>query len=351
MNFSTEEMVDMVYVLGASDNNCLLATRLYLERYPDRRQPSRKSFQKLMNRFNRTGSVNYTKTERRKTVLTEENQLNTLLAIEENPTVSTRALADQLDITRSSLRAILKLHKFHPFHVQLHQELNEQDFLNRVTFCTWAQQRIQRERNFFDFVLFVDESTFHKNGFVNKHNFHYYSRENPRMVITHSQNRWSLNVLGGIIGNYVVGPHFFEGTVTSEVYLQFLRNDLNQLMNHIPADIRQRMWLLHDGCPAHYAARVREYLDQEFPNRWIGRGGPVPWPSRSPDLTKIDFFLWGFIKDNVYQIPPTTREDMQNRIREAFRRIDVNTLRRVERSFQERLQSCLNAGGQHFEQF
>ena len=31
------------------------------------------------------------------------------------------------------------------------------------------------------------------------------------------------------------------------------------------------------------------------------------WPPRSPDLTVCDFFLWGFVKDNVYdpQLPKT----------------------------------------------
>lgn len=33
------------------------------------------------------------------------------------------------------------------------------------------------------------------------------------------------------------------------------------------------------------------YLDLTFPNRWIGRLGPSPWPPRSPDLTPLHFFL------------------------------------------------------------
>ena len=26
-----------------------------------------------------------------------------------------------------------------------------------------------------------------------------------------------------------------------------------------------------------------------FPGRWIGRGGPVPWPARSPDLNPLHY--------------------------------------------------------------
>jgi hypothetical protein len=41
-------------------------------------------------------------------------------------------------------------------------------------------------------------------------------------------------------------------------------------------------------------------LDATFPNRSVGRDGPTPWPPRSPDITPLDFFLWGYVKDKVY---------------------------------------------------
>ena len=39
--------------------------------------------------------------------------------------------------------------------------------------------------------------------------------------------------------------------------------------------------------PPHYTQHVREYLNESLPNRWLGHGGPVAWPPRSPsDLLK-----------------------------------------------------------------
>ena len=29
------------------------------------------------------------------------------------------------------------------------------------------------------------------------------------------------------------------------------------------------------------------------------RDGPIPWPPRSPGITPLDFFLWGYVKDIV----------------------------------------------------
>ena len=33
---------------------------------------------------------------------------------------------------------------------------------------------------------------------------------------------------------------------------------------------------------------VTTFLDETFPGRWVGRGGPTAWPPRSPDLTPLD---------------------------------------------------------------
>ena len=45
------------------------------------------------------------------------------------------------------------------------------------------------------------------------------------------------------------------------------------------------------------------FLDATFANRWIGRDGPTPWPPRSPDITPVDFFLWGYVKNKVFSTP------------------------------------------------
>ncbi|CAH1113987.1 unnamed protein product, partial [Psylliodes chrysocephalus] len=108
--------------------------------------------------------------------------------------------------------------------------------------------------------------------------------------MTHSQTRWSINVWGGILGDYVIGLHFFHSRVTAEVYLDFLQNHPPLLLENVPLNIRRRMWILHDGAPVHHAQQVHNFLNHNFENRWIGRDGPVMWPPRYPDLTKVDFF-------------------------------------------------------------
>lgn len=350
MKFSKQERINMIYCIGESGGNCLLASRIYAQKYPDQRHPNNRAFTKLKASFEESGNVMYKKQERANPVLNEENAFSVLLSVTENPHVSARNLSRVLDISQSSISRIIKNNKYHPYHIQLLQELEANDFNSRREFCEWSINKVQEQRDFFEYVLFSDEATFHRNGNVNKHNLHYYATENPHFTRSvDNQHRWSLNVWGGIVGSYVIGPHFFEGRVNGDIYLDFLRNGLSDLLENVPLATRHRLWLQHDGAPPHYSAQVRHHLSRAFPDKWIGRGGPICWPPRSPDLTKLDFFLWGYVKERVYQTPPTTLEDMKGRIRNAFQEINDHMLRNVSQSFLNRLRLCVQENGRHIE--
>jgi len=47
---------------------------------------------------------------------------------------------------------------------------------------------------------------------------------------------------------------------------------------------------MQDGAPPNFSCFVTEVLNERFLDAWIGRGGPIPWPPRSPDLSPLDFF-------------------------------------------------------------
>ncbi|XP_035232102.1 ras-related protein Rab-37-like [Stegodyphus dumicola] len=57
-----------------------------------------------------------------------------------------------------------------------------------------------------------------------------------------------------------------------------------------------------------------DYLNRTFDARWIGRGEPTAWPPRSPDLSATGFFLWGTIKEHVYEISVDSGMDFVARI-------------------------------------
>lgn len=149
----------------------------------------------------------------------------------------------------------------------------------------------------------------------------------------------------------MLGPHFLLPRLNGERYLQFLDQTLPDLIEDLPLALRQQMWYQHDGAPAHCAANVRDWLNRRFPARWIGRGGHIPWPARSPDLTPLDFFLWGHVKAIVYETPVNNVEELRERIVGAFERVrgTVGIFERVRQSMLQRCNLCVELGGHQFE--
>jgi hypothetical protein len=81
---------------------------------------------------------------------------------------------------------------------------------------------------------------------------------------------------------------------------------------------------MQDGAPPHFARQVRTWLNENFEDRWMGRNSPnMPWPSRSPGLSPMDFFLWGYIKSLVYTSTITNLHELKTRIRNAFNQVTV----------------------------
>ena len=81
-----------------------------------------------------------------------------------------------------------------------------------------------------------------------------------------------------------------------------------------------------DGAPPHLGSHVRRFLGATLPNKWIGRDGPTPWPPRSPDITHLDFFLWGYVNDKAFSTPVPDITNLKARITDAFATITEDML-------------------------
>ena len=62
---------------------------------------------------------------------------------------------------------------------------------------------------------------------------------------------------------------------------------------------------------------MQNHFNVTYPNRWIGRRGPVPCQAWSPDLTPLDYFLWGSMKNMVFGNAVTSEEDLIARVHGA----------------------------------
>ncbi|GFV01344.1 uncharacterized protein TNCV_2125701 [Trichonephila clavipes] len=227
--FTNSELADIHFIYDLADGNGRAAVRLYRERYPTRRQPNHQTFARVHQNLVERGSFRAAieGTGRRRIARTPIFEEGVLHAVDQTPGTSVRALAASTGRSPTTIHRVLQGAALHPFQVQRVQSLQPDDPPRRATFAQWFLNQIEADMHFASSVLFCDEATF--------------SRE--------------------------------------------------ELLTDVPAPIRRRMCFQQDGAPSHYARHVREHLDRTFPNRWIGCGGPVAWPPRSPDLSSLDFSL------------------------------------------------------------
>ncbi|PNF15570.1 hypothetical protein B7P43_G16469 [Cryptotermes secundus] len=81
--------------------------------------------------------------------------------------------------------------------------------------------------------------------------------------------------------------------------------------------------------PSNLGLDVRRSLSAAFQDHWIGCGRPIRWPPRSVDLTTLNFFLWGYMKDHVFVPPVNDLPDLRARIRETIAAVPMDMLERM----------------------
>ncbi|XP_066600983.1 histone-lysine N-methyltransferase SETMAR-like [Prorops nasuta] len=223
-----------------------------------------------------------------------------------------------------------------PFHFQRGQQLPPHDYVCRVYFCEGSLAQCCRDETFLDRILWTDESTFTPNGVFNRRNLEQWADENPHSVREGAfQYRYTINVWAGLVGNQI-GPVFLPPRLNGNVYAEFLENELGVLLENVPLKVQKEIIFQHDGAPAHY--------------RWIGRGEPIAWPPRSPDLTPLDFFLWVHIKNLGEPRRGGTEDEVRNTILESFKSLTPDMVQKATRILKRRAEVCLNVKGAHFEQ-
>lgn len=192
------------------------------------RNISKSTVHRTIQRFMATGRTkNISKSGRPQAATNDDKKLNVLLALEENPHISTNQLALNNEICQKSVVNILRSEKLKPYKCHFTQELLEDDPDRRMEFCQTMMEIINDNPDFLNNILFSDEATFCLNGEVNRHNSRYWSRENPHwMRETHTQRPLKVNVWAGIIGNRLIGPFFIEGALNGAAYLNLLRTQV-----------------------------------------------------------------------------------------------------------------------------
>ena len=83
------------------------------------------------------------------------------------------------------------------------------------------------------------------------------------------------------------------------------------------------------GSTCHTAEATLDVLRPVFDDRIISRRADVIQPPRSCDLTLLDYYLWGAVKDKCYADKLDTIDALKDNIREATGEIQRHTIDNV----------------------
>jgi len=98
----------------------------------------------------------------------------------QSPFSSAQREAFALHFNKCSIHQIFHkdLH-YHPYKIQVAQELSEQDRVSRLQFFNEFLDFVKNNSNLMNTLLMSDKAHFHVSGYVNKQNCHYWAPNNP----------------------------------------------------------------------------------------------------------------------------------------------------------------------------
>ena len=107
----------------------------------------------------------------------------------------------------------------------------------------------------------------------------------------------------GFRAGAINGPYFFENEAGAADSVNGLRHRtmINEILWPELQDIDVGdVYFQQDSAMCHTSVGTIGLMRKKFLDQVIYRNGDYNWSPRSCDLTPLDFFLWGYVKDKVY---------------------------------------------------
>lgn len=350
-NYSNTVLMNLFVLHGQCDKIISRTCRRFNEMYPNLPSMNNKKFKRIQSNFQNFGSsLKVTRNLPRTVTSNQENEINVLAFFHAYPQSSIRCAKEDLGLTYYCVQEILSKHNMHDYKFTKVQFLKPEDFPQRVLFCESLIVHIQEDPQFFQKIIWSDESKFSREGIFNRKNIHYWAEQNPHVTRDSAfQEKFGFNVFCLMMDDKI-RYLMYDENLTSRKYLEVLTTFVENFVDNLPLAQYRSSWYQLDGAPAHCTAEVSAEIRRIFEDRWFRRLGPWNFPARSPDLTPLDFYLWGTIKEIVYKTPVNSREELEYRVNRAFQSLDADELRlTTSNGVNTRILKCLDVNGQHFE--
>ena len=120
----------------------------------------------------------------------------------------------------------------------------------------------------------------------------------------------------------------------------------NEFVDQLDDDELRNGYFQQDEATCHTSNESMTEIESFFDDRIISK---ALWPSRSPDLSQPEFFLWGALKGKAYAKKPRTIQELENNIRREIVAISEDVLQATFANMKRHVQLCLDSCGEHFQ--
>ena len=271
------------------------------------------------------GIALFKSTGRPRTIRTKESIQKVENRLKQRKTVSSRKLARELGISRTSVRRILKNDLgLHAYKVQNEPSLTDEHKQKRIHFADWVRKNFRKEDTMR--ILFSDEKMFDIDGIYNSQNDRIWAVNRAeadskggtrqKRKFPHKVMVW-LGVCSEGISPLVI---FEKGTVDHARYIKEVLPVALKFGN----DTFGNDWTFQqDGAKPHIHAKSQEWCNSNFPSS-IDKDH---WPPNSPDLNPLDYCVWDEFAQRVKWNTVTSKQTLIAALRRAVHEISQDVVR------------------------
>lgn len=265
---------------------------------------------------------------------------------------TTRQIARETGIHRSSVGRIIRGElRLECFKKRRAQELTE---ANCITRLGRAKKLLTKySESVVDFIFFTDEKVFTVSPPVNLQNDRVYAawgtkkRDIAANRLLRTRRTFSKSVMVSVAVSKLGCTELIFVEPGVKVNGSYYRDVLlsQQMLPAIRRMAGDMFVFQQDSAPAHRAFATVEYLRQNTPE-FIS---PDRWPSNSPDLNPVDYKIWGWVQERVYQTPIRDVDQLKKRLVEVWSDMQQKVVDAAIDEWRKRLRACIREKGHHFE--
>lgn len=295
----------------------------------------KRTVQRLLNKYRRTGSTDRKEGSGRKRATTpREDHLIKWSAVRNRRMFATEIKTDLgLEVSTRTIR-----NRLHEFGLKSYWSAKKPfiNAINRQKRVAWVKEHLNWTPEQWDSVLWSDESPFMLRfaGRVRVWRFHN-ERYSPDTTVATVKHDKKINVWGCFSTAGVGRLYLVKGNLDQHQYHSIL---IHHMVPSAKVLFPKGPWIFQqDNDPKHTSNKVQNYLANK-------KFQVMTWPAQSPDLNPIEN-LWSFLDQRLRDRKPNSEEELFQAIKDGWDNIPRSYLQDLVRSMPRRCQAVIDSKG------